>query len=163
MGKMEQKPKKGTAPRVWEMAEPLAENLGLTVWDVQYLKEGAEWVLRICIDKEGGVSIDDCVAMTHAINPVLDKEDPILQEYTLEVSSPGINRKLTRPEHFQAYLGEPVRARLIRPLEDGTKELEGLLIEAGGDTLEIQLDEETSVILEKKEWAWVCALDDEDL
>lgn len=160
---MEQKPKKGTASRVWEMAGPLAEELGLQVWDVQYQKEGAEWILRICIDKEGGVSIDDCVDMTHAINPVLDKEDPVPGEYTLEVSSPGINRKLTRPEHFKAYLGEPVKARLIRPLEDGTKELEGLLIEAGEDTLEIQLDEETSVTLEKKEWAWVCALDDADL
>ena len=68
--------------------------------------------------------------------------------------------KLHRPSHFQAYLGEPVRARLIRPLEDGNRELEGLLLEADSDQLELQLDEDTSVTLEKKELAWVCALDD---
>lgn len=155
--------KGGVAARVRELAEPLANELGLSVWDVQYIKEGAEWVLRIYIDKEGGVGIDDCVNMSHAIDPVLDREDPVPQEYVLEVSSPGLNRKLTRPEHFQAYLEEPVRARLIRPLEDGTRELEGLLMEAGEDQLEILLDEETSVTLEKKELAWVCALDDLDL
>ncbi|WP_322172418.1 ribosome maturation factor RimP [Acutalibacter caecimuris] len=156
----EKKPKAGVAATVRALAGPLAEELGLRVWDVQYAKEGAEWVLRIYIDKEGGVGIDDCVDMTHAIDPVLDREDPVPQEYVLEVSSPGVNRRLTRPEHLQAYLGLPVRARLIRPLPDGAKELEGLLLEAGAEGLEIQLDEETSVSLQKKELAWVSALDD---
>lgn len=155
--------KGGVADRVRVLAEPLARELGLSVWDVQYLKEGAEWVLRIYIDKEDGVGIDDCVDMSRAIDPVLDREDPVPQEYVLEVSSPGLNRKLTRKEHFEAYMGEPVRARLIRPLEDGTKELEGLLIGEQDGRLEIQLDEETSATLEKKEIAWVCALDDIDL
>lgn len=156
------KPKGGVAARVWEMALPLAQQLGLSVWDVQYVKEGADWVLRVCIDKEGGVGIDDCVDMTHALNPVLDKEDPVPQEYTLEVASPGLNRKLMRPEHFQAYMGEPVRARLIRPMEDGVRELEGLLIRAEGDQIEVQLSEESSATLEKKELAWVCAIDEEE-
>lgn len=155
--------KTGVAAKVFGLAEPLAEELGLSVWDVQYAKEGAEWILRIYIDKDGGVGIDDCVAMSHAIDPVLDREDPVPQEYVLEVSSPGLNRKLTRPEHLHAYLDEPVRARLIRPLEDGTKELEGLLVGIEDDRLEIQLDEETSATLEKKELAWICALDDIDL
>ncbi len=158
--KAEGKSKQGVAARVWEMALPLAQELGLRLWDVRYVKEGADWVLRIYIDKEGGVGIDDCVDMTHAIDPVLDREDPVPQEYVLEVSSPGIDRKLERPEHFQAYLGRPVRARLIRPLEDGSRELEGLLINAENGKLELQLDEETSAALEKKEWAWVCAADD---
>jgi len=152
--------KGGVAGRVRVLAEPLAKELGLTVWDVQYQKEGAEWVLRIYIDKEGGVGIDDCVNMSHAIDPVLDQEDPVPQEYVLEVSSPGLNRKLTRPEHFEMYMDAPVRARLIRPLEDGTKELEGLLTGYEDSRLEILLDDETSVTLEKKELAWVCALDD---
>ena len=91
------KKKGNVAQRVWDMALPLAQELGLTLWDVQFVKEGADWYLRLFIDKEGGVTIDDCVDMTHAINPVLDKEDPIPQEYLLEVSSPGIDRKLTRP------------------------------------------------------------------
>lgn len=158
----EKKPKTGVAPRVWALAEPLAASLGLRIWDVQYGKEGAEWVLKIFIDKDGGVGIDDCVDMSRAIDPVLDQEDPVPQEYVLEVSSPGIDRKLTRPEHFQAYLNCPVKARLIRPLEDGTRELEGVLIGYEDPQLEIQLDEETSVTLEKKELAWVCALDDID-
>lgn len=155
--------KGGVAARVRELCEPLAKELGLTVWDVQYQKEGAEWVLRIFIDKEGGVGIDDCVNMSHAIDPVLDAEDPVPQEYVLEVSSPGLGRRLTRPEHFEAYMGEPVRLRLIRPMEDGTRELEGLLTRYEDGEIEIQLDEETGVTLEKKELAWVCALDDADI
>lgn len=71
------------------LAQPLAAELGLTLWDVTFTKEGADWYLRIFIDKPGGVSIDDCVDMTHALSPVLDREDPIPQEYTLEVSSPA--------------------------------------------------------------------------
>lgn len=152
--------KSGVAGRVHDLIEPIARELGLKVWDVQYQKEGAEWVLRVYIDKDGGVGIDDCVAMSRAIDPVLDEADPVPQEYVLEVSSPGLERKLTRPEHFERYMDEPVRARLIRPLEDGSRELEGLLIGYEDGRLELQLDEETSVTLEKKELAWVCAIDD---
>ena len=149
------------AERVREMAEPLAKDLGLSVWDVQFVKEGADWFLRIFIDKDGGVGIDDCVDMTHAINPVLDKEDPIPQEYLLEVSSPGLNRKLARPEHFQAYLGQPVRVKLIRPLENGARVLEGELLRAEPGEFELQLDEDTSVTLEKKECASVNLIDED--
>ena len=76
------KKKGNVAHRVWELSEPLAKELGLSLWDVQFVKEGAEWFLRVFIDKDGGVSIDDCVDMTHALSPVLDREDPIPQEYT---------------------------------------------------------------------------------
>ena len=118
--------------------------------------------LRLFIDKEGGVTIDDCVDMTHAVNPVLDREDPISQEYLLEVSSPGLERKLTRPEHFARYLGKPVRARLIRPLETGERELCGILLRAQEDgQLEIQLDEDTSVTLEKKECSSIHSVDED--
>lgn len=151
----------GVAAKVLELAEPLAQGLGLRVWDVQYQKEGAEWILRIYIDKEGGVGIDDCVDMTHAIDPVLDEADPVPQEYVLEVSSPGLCRKLNRPSHFEAYLGKPVRARLIRPLEDGTREIDGILLSAGDGRIEMRLSEDESVTLEQKELVWVCALDDE--
>ncbi len=153
--------KKSTAQRVWEMARPLADQLGLRLWDVRFEKEGADWYLRIFIDKEGGVSIDDCVDMTHAINPALDEADPIPQEYLLEVSSPGFERKLVRPEHFRAFLGKPVRAKLIRPLEDGTRLLEGVLLRAEENgEFELQLDEETSVTLEKKECAGVNVIEE---
>lgn len=153
--------KKSTAERVWDMAEPLAKELGLSIWDIQFVKEGADWYLRIFIDKEGGVTIDDCVDMTHAINPVLDKEDPISQEYMLEIFSPGWERKLTRPEHFQAYLGEAVRVKLVRPLEDGTRILEGVLIRAEQNgEFELQLDEETTAVFEKKECSVVNVIEE---
>ena len=167
-GQMSGLPKKkgNVAQRVWELSQPLAEELGLSLWDVQFVKEGADWFLRVFIDKEGGVSIDDCVDMTHALSPVLDKEDPIPQEYLLEVSSPGLERRLTRPEHFAAYVGQLVKARLIRPLEDGSRELVGVLLRAEEDgTLELQLDEDTSVTLEKKECSSIHSVDgdfDED-
>lgn len=152
--------KGGVAQQVRALAEPLAQELGLALWDVQFVKEGADWVLRLIIDKDGGVSIDDCVDMTHAIDPVLDREDPISQEYLLEVSSPGLERKLSRPEHFEAWLGKPVRAKLIRPLEDGSRVLEGLLLGADADSFELQLDEETSATVQKKECSSVNAMEE---
>ena len=164
VGRMSPAPKKkgNVAQRVWELAEPLAKELGLSLWDVQFVKEGADWFLRVFIDKEEGVSIDDCVDMTHALSPVLDKEDPISQEYLLEVSSPGLERRLTRPEHFAAYVGRPVRARLIRPLETGERELCGVLLGVDEEgRLELQLDEDTSVTLEKKECSSVHSVDED--
>lgn len=153
--------KGGVAQRVWEMAQPLAEQLGLALWDVQFVKEGADWYLRIFIDKEEGVSIDDCVDMTHLIDPVLDREDPIPQEYMLEVSSPGLERKLVRPEHFQAWAGKPVRVKLIRPREDGNRELKGVLLDAGPDGgFMIRLADGTSVSLDKKECSSVNAAEE---
>lgn len=100
--------------------------------------------------------------MTHALSPVLDQEDPIPQEYMLEVSSPGLNRKLTRPQHFQALLGAPVLVKLIRPLEDGRRELSGELIDfTPPGSFEIQLDEETTVSFEKKECVSVTVMDED--
>lgn len=160
----EQNRKKGgnTVERVRDLALPLAEELGLSLWDVSFVKEGADWFLRIFIDKPEGISIDDCVNMTHAVNPVLDREDPISHEYTLEVCSPGLNRKLVRKEHFEAFLEAPVRVKLIRPMEDGKREIEGILIDVhdNGD-FEIVVDEETTVTFTKKECSSVVLLDDE--
>lgn len=158
----EEKKKRGsTTDIVRALAQPLAAELGLTIWDVTFTKEGADWYLRIFIDKPEGVSIDDCVDLTHAINPVLDKEDPIPQEYMLEVSSPGINRKLTRQEHFEAFLEAPVRVKLIRPLENGVRELEGILIDVmeNGD-FEVIIEENTTVTFTKKECASVTLIEE---
>ena len=158
----EEKKKRGsTTDIVRELAQPLAAELGLTLWDVTFTKEGAEWYLRIFIDKPEGVNIDDCVNMTHAINPVLDREDPIPQEYMLEVSSPGINRKLTRQEHFEAFLEAPVHVKLIRPLENGVRELEGILIDVmeNGD-FEVIIEEDTSVTFTRKECSSVTLIEE---
>ena len=158
---MQKEKGKNTAEIVTKLAEPLAAELGLTLWDVVFLKEGADWYLRIFIDKADGIGIDDCVDMTHAINPVLDSEDPIQQEYVLEVSSPGIERKLTKPAHFESYIGQAVAVKLIRPTEDGQRLFEGILLGFADGSFEVQLDEETSVTFEKKECADVHVLETE--
>ena len=159
----EEKKKRGnTAEVVREMAEPLAEALGLRIWDVVFLKEGADWFLRIFIDSDEGISIDNCVDMTHAINPILDEKDPISQEYTLEVCSPGINRRLRSQAHFEAVVGEVIEVKLIRPLENGERILRGELLEVKeSGEFEIKLDEETSVTLIPKECSSVILFEDD--
>ncbi|MBQ3897475.1 MAG: ribosome maturation factor RimP [Clostridia bacterium] len=145
--------------KIWELAEPLALDLGLSIWDVRYVKEGADWFLRIFIDKEGGVSIDDCVEMTHAIDGPLDELDPIKDAYTLEVSSPGAERALTRDEHFEKYIGSKVMVKLIRPL-DGKREFKGIL--KGYDKGDVTVEtDDTSFVFNKKEASYV-KLDDFD-
>ena len=145
--------------KIWELAEPLASDLGLSIWDVRYVKEGADWFLRIFIEKEGGVSIDDCVEMTHAIDGPLDELDPIKDAYTLEVSSPGAERALTRDEHFEKYIGSKVMVKLIRPL-DGKREFKGIL--KGYDKGDVTVEtDDTSFVFNKKEASYV-KLDDFD-
>ena len=113
---------------VEQLAKPFADRLGLELWDIQFVKEGASYYLRIFIDKDGGVSIDDCEAMSRAIDSELDRVDPIEQSYCLEVSSPGIERNLTKDWHFEKYLGSKIKARLIRPNENGQRDIEGELV-----------------------------------
>ena len=115
-----------TVAAVRAIAEPIAESLGLEIWDIRFLKEGTGWFLRIFIDKDGGVGIDDCVEMSRALNVPLDEADLIEQAYCLEVSSPGVERELVREEHFQKYLGAKVKLKTIRPV-DGKREFSGVL------------------------------------
>ena len=105
----------GAVQKAWVLAEPYARQLGLTLWDVLFVKEGASWYLRYIIDKEGGVTIDDCEALSRAVNDPLDEADFIREAYYLEVSSPGLCRELKRPEHFAAMNGRPVQILLDSP------------------------------------------------
>jgi len=116
----------GTVAAVTEIARPVAESLGLSLWDVQFQKEGTSWFLRLIIDKPGGVFIEDCENLSRAVDKLLDEADPIEQSYFLEVSSPGIGRELTRAEHYEKMAGSPVVVRLIRP-RDGIREFSGEL------------------------------------
>ncbi len=150
-----------TVKKVWEIAEPLAKELGLEIWDIRFLKEGAEWYLRIFIDKQGGVSIDDCVDMTHAINGPLDEEDPIEQAYLLEISSPGIERELIRDEHFTRFIGEKIKVKMIRPV-DGKREFSGILENCEDGNITLRLNDEGGFTFTKKEASWV-KLDDFDM
>lgn len=142
-----------------KLAEPIAAELGLSLWDVRFVKEGAGWYLRYIIDKEGGVSIDDCVALSRRMNTVLDEADPIAQSYCLEVESPGVERELVRPEHFAAYIGAGVTVRLIRPIE-GVKELVGTLVSYEDGTVTVADDDGRTASFTKKEVASVRLIDD---
>ena len=112
---------------------PIAQELSLELWDIQFVKEGSSYFLRIFIDKDGGVSIDDCEAMSRAIDKELDRVDPIEQSYCLEVSSPGIERTLTKDWHFEKYLGKKIKSRLIRPDAKGRRDIEGTLESYDGE------------------------------
>lgn len=111
---------------VADIAAPLAQENGCTLWDVEYLKEAGTWFLRVYIDRADGVSIDHCEAVSRALSDKLDELDPIEGSYTLEVSSAGADRALKKPEHFAAFLGQQVDVKLYRP-RDGRKEFTGAL------------------------------------
>ena len=127
---------------VASFAEPIVKEHGCELWDVEYVREGSDYFLRIYIDKDGGVGIDDCVAFSQAMDPLLDEADPIAESYTFEVSSAGLERELKKPAHFARYLGSPVEVRHFSPVE-GSKSHTGTLrgydggavtIECGGES-----------------------------
>lgn len=151
--------KKNTVDTVWDIAEPLAESLGLILWDVRFQKEGAEWYLRIFIDKEDEpVSIDDCVNMSHAIDGPLDIEDPIQQSYSLQVSSPGVERELIRDFHFERFIGEKIMIKFIRAV-DGKREYSGILKDYDRGEVTVEFSDGGGLTFNKKEASWV-KLDD---
>lgn len=150
-----------TVSAVRAIAEPIAEKLGLQIWDIRFLKEGTGWFLRIFIDKDGGVGIDDCVEMSRALNDPLDEADLIEQAYCLEVSSPGVERELVRDEHFQKYIGEKVKLKTIRPV-DGKREFSGILESFDGGMITVRFEDESGLSVSRKEAAWV-KLDDFDM
>ena len=147
--------KKNTAQLCAELARPLAEELGVELWDVRFEKEGTEWFLRYFIDKED-LNIEDCVEFSHRIDPILDEADPIEKSYTLEVSSPGIERKLVTDEHIRRYLGYLATVRFIRAPE-GYNQREFLLqldkIEDG--TVTASFEDGTELIFPKSDTAYI--------
>lgn len=153
--------KKGsnTVAEVKALAEPIINRLGLSLWDVRYVKEGAVWYLRIFIDKEDGVTIEDCENVTRAIDEPLDRLDPIEGSYCLEVSSPGIERELIRDEHFDKFLGAPIMVKLHRPLENGEKELKGTLLSHDKENVEMITENGTEIVIKKKDTVYI-KLDD---
>lgn len=117
-----------TADKVREIVLPVCEEMGLSIWDVTFEKEGADWFLKVLVEKEDGtLDINECEAFSRKIDPLIDEADPIDQSYFLEVGSPGIERKLRTPEHFERFIGSKVYVRLIRPDSEGKRELEGVL------------------------------------
>ena len=128
---------------VASFAKPVVEAHGCELWDVEYVREGSDYFLRLYIDKEGGVDITDCEAISRAVDPILDEKDPIKESYQFEVSSAGLERPLRRPSDFTQFMGSPVLVKLYRP-HNGLKEFPGILrgydegrvtVEAGKETI----------------------------
>ncbi len=120
------KKSKNIAELVSGLIRNAVEECGCTLWDVELVKEGADLSLVVSIDKEGGVSLEDCEMVNDAINPIIDEADPIEEGYYLEVSSAGLERELSKPEHIKAYIGNDVSVKLYAPM-DGRKNFEGVL------------------------------------
>lgn len=129
-----------------ELAAPVVAAQGCELWDVEYVKEAGTWYLRLYIDKEGGVSIDDCEAISRRVSDLLDEADPIEGSYTFEVSSAGAERPLKRPSDFERFMGSPITIRLYKN-KDGRKEFAGtlagyedgaVLLDTGGQTLRFE-------------------------
>ncbi len=127
-----------------ELAEPVAEELGYVIWDTEYVKEGGRYILRYTIDRDGGVGIDDCERFHRAIDPLLDEADPIEESYTLEVSSPGLERELKYEWHYECCVGDTVEVHLYKPVE-GSKLFVGTLL---------PLDENVNVEISGKKYSF---------
>ena len=134
---------------VTQFAKPLVEEAGCSLWDVEYVREGAERFLRVYIDKDGGVDVADCERIHRMIDPILDEKDPIAESYHFEVCSAGIERPLKKPSDFEAFMGSPVLVKLYRP-RNGLKEIPGTLrgyedgritVEAGKETITFEKSE----------------------
>lgn len=149
-----------TVSKVWELCEPIINDLGISLWDIRYVKEGADYFLRVFIDKQGGVDINDCEKVSRAINDPLDTLDPIENAYCLEVCSPGIERELVRDEHFQQFIGADIMVKMHRPIENIGKEFAGVLkgYEDSMVTISDHSDE-NEVTINKKDAVWI-KLDD---
>ena len=129
------------AEQLKELLAPVGEDLGYTLWGVQYL-QGRGAVLRLFIDHDDGINVDDCALVSHEVSGVLDVEDPIPGDYNLEVSSPGLDRPLFELSHFERYQGESVQLTLLAPVA-GKRKMTATLVAVDGDTLVMELDGES--------------------
>ena len=138
---------------VTSFAQPIVESFGCKLWDVEYVREGSERFLRLYIDKDGGVDIDDCEKIHRAVDPVLDEKDPIAESYHFEVCSAGLERALKRPGDFQQFMGSPITVKLYRP-RGGLKEIPCILRGYDDGKLTVEARKET-INFERSEVALV--------
>lgn len=136
---------KSILEQVEALIAPVISDQGLELVDIEYIKEGAHWYLRIYIDKEGGVDIDDCTNVSHLVSEVLDKNDPITQAYMLEVSSPGLERPLRKDQDFERFTGKLVRV-LTKGTYQGYKEFTGYLVGLIEDEIVLEYEKEKIAI-----------------
>ena len=137
--------------RAEAIAAPVAEQFGIWIYDVEYVREGQEYYLNVYIDKDGGVTINDCEAVSRLLSDELDKADFIRDPYTLIVSSPGLGRTLTKDRHFAQSIGEEVEGTLFRPVaEKGPKAFSGILRSFTADTVTLEEEDGSEIVLERK-------------
>ena len=125
---------------ITELIDTTIQALGLDLWGVELLQQGKYSLLRIYIEREEGVTIEDCEKVSRQVSALMDVEDPIAGEYTLEVSSPGMDRPLFRIEHYSQYVGSEVDLRLRRPL-DGRRKFKGQIIKVSGDIVSLLVED----------------------
>ena len=133
---------------------PIVEANNVELFDVDYIKEGQDWYLRVYIDKEGGIAVDDCEVVSREADPILDTDDCIEESYILEVSSPGLGRPLKKDKDFARSIGEEVEVRLFRAVE-GCKEYTGLLNAYDKTTVTLMLEDEKTLVLERSNIALI--------
>ncbi|RDU38584.1 ribosome maturation factor RimP [Neobacillus piezotolerans] len=127
---------------VEQLATPIVNDLGLELVDVEYVKEGRDWFLRLYIDKESGVDIEECGTVSERLSEKLDELDPIPHNYFLEVSSPGAERPLKKEKDFISAIGKNVFVKTYEPI-DGEKSFEGILLEYDGQTVKLEIKVKT--------------------
>ena len=135
-----------------KLLEPIAEKANVEIYDVEYVKEGSDFYLRCYIDKEGGVTIDDCELVSRALSEQLDAEDFVEDAYILEVSSPGLGRVLKKEKHLQKGIGEEVEVKTYKPV-NGQKDFSGVLKAFDRDQITIQPENGEEMVLERKDIA----------
>lgn len=126
---------------VREVVEPILESQGLELVDLEYQRESQGWVLRIYLDREGGVSLEDCAGISHEVGAVLEVKDLIPSSYILEVSSPGLTRPLKKPEDFNKFRNQMVKIKLYEPF-DGRKNFKGTLLGLEGDRVRVEVEQQ---------------------
>lgn len=127
------------------LIEPSIEALGFELWGLELAAQGRFSTLRIYIESANGITVDDCAEVSHQVSGILDVEDPITNQYTLEVSSPGVDRPLFKQEHYTQYVGQFLRVRLHAPF-DGRRKFAGVLTGLEGDEIVLLVDQEEYVL-----------------
>ena len=133
---------------ITEMVAPIAEDLNYEVYHIEYVKENSDYYLRIYIDKDGGITLNDCEALSRRVSDVLDQVDPIKDPYFLEVSSPGLNRILFKLEHYKKFVGREVMVRFVKAI-NGSKNVKGILKEVNDNEIVVEGEETVKVPFDK--------------
>ena len=134
--------------QIYEMVKPIADELNYEIYHIEYVKENGEYYLRIYIEKEGGITLNDCEALSRRVSDLMDEKDPIAEAYFLEVSSPGLNRTLFTETHYKRFVGREVMVKLTKAVE-GKKSIKGILKEVNEENIIVEADTLISIPKEK--------------